>query len=138
MPVKYLGWRLSNSMTTRQLMVLRDLKKKIKIYQERLTELQASAKVKSHIITGAPLPKGISDKIGHSVIKIMHTKDILLKLCEKLTNYIENIDDPVIRMILTCRYINDLSWQKTAFKIGNENKANSLKKRLYRYFKKQK
>ena len=52
-------------------------------------------------------------------------------------NYIENVDDPIISMILKYKYINNFSWEKTAFKIGGGNRASGLKKRLYRYFKKE-
>ena len=124
-------------MTNKQLSQLRYLKKEIKMHQERLTELQALAEIKSSVITGMPMSKSISDRIGYSVIKIIGIQDALSKLCEELIDYIESVDDPMIRMILTYRYVNNYSWQKTAFKIGGGNRVNSLRKRLYRYFKKQ-
>ncbi len=124
-------------MTNKQLSRLRDLKKEIKMYQERLVELQSLSEVKSSVLTGMTVSKSVSDKIGYSVIKIINTKNTLTKLCEEITEYIENVDDPIIRMILTYRYINNFSWEKTAFKIGGGNRASGLKKRLYRYFRKE-
>ena len=124
-------------MTNKQLSRLRDLKKEIKMYQERLVELQSLSEVKSSVLTGMPVSKSVSDKIGYSVIKIINTKNTLTKLCEEITEYIENVDDPIIRMILTYRYINNFSWEKTAFKIGGGNRASGLKKRLYRSFRKE-
>ena len=124
-------------MTSKQLSQLQGLKKEIKMHQERITELKALAEIKSSVITGMPISKSISDKIGFSVIKIISIKDTLSKLCDELTSYIENVDDPIVRMILTYRYVNNYSWQKTAFKIGGGNKVSGLKKRLYRYFKKE-
>ncbi len=123
--------------TCKNLSQLRYLKKEIKMHQERLTELQALAKIKSSVITGMPISKSVSDKIGYSVIKIISMKDTLSKLCDELTNYIENVDDPIVRMILTYRYVNNYSWQKTAFKIGGGNTVQGLRMRLYRYFKKE-
>lgn len=123
--------------TCKKLSQLNYLRKEIKMYQERLIELQALAELKSSAITGMPISKSISDKIGFSVIKIISMKDTLSRLCDELTSYIENVDDPIVRMILTYRYVNNYSWQKTAFKIGGGNKVSGLKKRLYRYFKKQ-
>lgn len=125
-------------MTNKQLSQLRYLKKEIKMHQERLTELQALAEIKSSVITGMPISKSISDKIGYSVIKIIAMKDTLSKLCEELTDYIESVDDPIVRLILTYRYVNNYSWQKTAFKIGGGNTVQGLRMRLYRYFKKTK
>ncbi|MBP3924062.1 hypothetical protein J6E39_02325 [bacterium] len=107
------------------------------MYQERLVELQSLSEVKSSVLTGMTVSKSVSDKIGYSVIKIINTKNTLTKLCEEITEYIENVDDPIIRMILTYRYINNFSWEKTAFKIGGGNRASGLKKRLYRYFRKE-
>ena len=124
-------------MTNKQLSQLHYLKKEIKMHQERLTELNALAEIKSSAITGMPMSKSISDRIGYSVIKIISMKDTLSRLCDELTSYIENVDDPIVRMILTYRYVNNYSWQKTAFKIGGGNKVSGLKKRLYRYFKKE-
>ncbi len=125
-------------MTNNRLSQLRSLKKEIKMDQERLTELQALAEIKSSVITGMPISKSISDKIGYSVIKIISMKDALSKLCEELIDYIESVDDPIVRLILTYRYVNNFSWQKTAFKIGGGNTVQCLRMRLYRYFKKEK
>lgn len=124
-------------MTNKQLSQLRYLKKEIKMHQERLTELQALAEIKSSVITGMPISKSISDKIGYSVIKIIAMKDTLSMLCEELTDYIKSVDDPIVRLILTYRYVNNFSWQKTAFKIGGGNTVQGLRMRLYRYFKKE-
>lgn len=124
-------------MTNKQLSQLNYLKKEIKMHQERLTELNALVEIKSSAITGMPMSKSISDRIGYSVIKIISIKDALSKLCEELTDYIENVDDPIIRMILTYRYVNNFSWEKTASKIGGRNRVSGLKKRLYRYFRKE-
>lgn len=124
-------------MTNKQLSQLRYLKKEIKMHQERLTELQALAEIKSSVITGMPISKSISDKIGYSVIKIIAMKDTLSKLCEELTDYIKSVDDPIVRLILTYRYVSNFSWQKTAFKIGGGNTVQGLRMRLYRYFKKE-
>ena len=121
-------------MTNKQLTQLHYLNKEIFSHQRRLTELQALTEVKSSVITGMPMSRSISDKIGNSIIKIIGIQDTLSKLCEELTDYIEGVDDPIIRMILTYIYVNNYSWQKTAFKIGGRNTVQCLRMRLYRYF----
>ena len=120
-----------------QLSQLYYLKKEIKMHQERLTELKALAEIKSSVITGMPISKSVSDKIGYSVIKIIGIQETLSKLCEELTDYIKSVNDPIVRLILTYRYVNNYSWQKTAFKIGGGNTVQGLRMRLYRYFKKE-
>ena len=124
-------------MTIKQLSQLHYLKKEIKMHQERLTELKALAEIKSSVITGMPISKSISDKIGYSVIKIIGIQETLSKLCDELTSYIKNVNDPIVRLVLTYRYVNNYSWQKTAFKIGGGNTVQGLRMRLYRYFKKE-
>ena len=111
-------------MTTKQLSNLKNLKAEIKMYEEIITGL-------------SNLPKNISNKNGYSVAKIIDTKDKLSKDYDEIISYIENVDDPLVSMILKYKYINSFSWQKTAFKIGGGNKADNLRKRLYRYLKKQ-
>ena len=111
-------------MTTKQLSNLKNLRAEIKMYEEMIGELRA-------------LPKSISVKNGYSIAIIIDTKDKLSKDYAEIMNYIENVDDPIVSMILKYKYINNFSWEKTAFKIGGGNKAASLRKRLYRYLKKQ-
>lgn len=110
-------------MTTKQLSNLKNLRAEIKMYEEMIGELRA-------------LPKSISVKNGYSIAIIIDTKDKLSKDYAEIINYIETVDDPIISMILKYKYINNFSWEKTAFKIGGGNKAASLRKRLYRYLKK--
>ena len=57
-------------MTSKQLSQLQGLKKEIKMYQERITELKALSEIKSSVITGMPISKSISDKIGYSVSRL--------------------------------------------------------------------
>lgn len=111
-------------MTTKQLSNIKNLKSEIKMYEERINELES-------------LPKSISYKSGYRVAKIIDIKDKLSNDYAEIISYIENVDDPIVSMILKYKYINSFSWQKTAFKIGGGNKADSLRKRLYRYLKKQ-
>lgn len=110
-------------MTTKQLAKLKGLKAEIKMYEERITELKS-------------LPKSFSAKNGYLAEKLYDTKDRISKDYAEIMNYIKNVDDPIVSMILKYKYINNFSWEKTAFKIGGGNKAASLRKRLYRYLKK--
>lgn len=50
--------------------------------------------------------------------------------------YINQIDDSLIRMIIKHRYIDRLSWQAVAFRVGGDNTADSVRKIAYRYIKK--
>lgn len=112
-------------MTKKELSQLYYLKKEIKQQQRRLEELEISATNCTSKITGLPSGKGISDKIGNYVTEIANLKSILdlnLKKCfyelNRLDRYIQSVEDSQMRMILTLRYIQGLSWQKIAYAIG--------------------
>ena len=51
----------------------------------------------------------------------------------RLLAYIEDIDDSLIRQILTCRYVDGKTWVKVAREIGGGNTEDSVKKAAYRY-----
>lgn len=51
----------------------------------------------------------------------------------RLLAYIEDIDDSLIRQILTCRYVDGKTWVKVAREIGGDNTEDSVKKAAYRY-----
>ena len=129
------------AMTSRELKNLYYLKKEIKEQQRRIAE--AVATNCSTKITGLPTGKGISDKIGNYAAQIADLKallDLNLKKCfyelNRLDRFIQSVDDPLLRQILTCRFVNGYSWRKIAFQIGGGNSVDSVKKKLYRYLKK--
>ena len=96
-------------MTNKQLSRLRDLKKEIKMYQERLAELQSLSEVKSCVLTGMPVSKSVSDKIGYSVIKIINTKNtakqcFLIKINILIGIHISN-------HCILCKYCSNRCWK---------------------------
>lgn len=129
-------------LTNKELSRLYYLKKEIEMQRKRLYELETIAKSCTATITGMPHGKEISNKVGKYAPQIADLKSLLdshLKKClfelNRLTEYIQNVDDPLVRQIMTYRYIKGFNWQKTAFSVGGYNTAGSLKKRLYRYLK---
>ena len=112
-------------MTKKELSQLYYLKKEIKEQQRRLAELEAVAINCSTKITGLPTGTGISDKIGNYAAQIADLKallDLNLKKCfyelNRIDRFIQSVEDSQIRIILTLRYIQGLSWQKIAYAIG--------------------
>ena len=115
-------------MTKKELPQLYYLKKEIKEQQKRLAELEAVAINCSTEITGLPTGKGISDKIGNYAAQIADLKallDLNLKKCfyelNRIDRFIQSVEDSQIRIILTLRYIQGLSWQKIAYAIGEHD-----------------
>ena len=61
--------------------------------------------------------------------------DELLNLMKETNEYINNIDDSLIRQIISLRYINGLTWEQVAAHIGGNNTADSVRKAAERFLK---
>lgn len=115
-------------MTKKELSQFYYLKREIKEQQRRIAELETPAINCSTEITELPTGKGISDKIGNYAAQIADLKallDLNLKKCfyelNRIDRFIQSVEDSQIRIILTLRYIQGLSWQKIAYAIGKHD-----------------
>lgn len=131
-------------MTVKELSQLYYLKKEIKMQRERISELEAIATGCTGKITGIPggKSKSNSDKIGRYAAQIADLRcllDLNLKKSffelNRLTQYIQDIDDSLVRQIMTYRFIYGFNWQKIALIIGGNNKPDALRIKMYRYLK---
>lgn len=112
-------------MTNKGLSQLYYLKKEVANQEERLKELQAlSTKVNTNI-TGLPKSKNFSSNVEKYAVEITELKISIennIKRCfdemKTLNNFINTINDSQMRIILTLRYIDCLSWKQIAFKVG--------------------
>lgn len=112
-------------MTKKELSQLYFLNREVEHLQRRILELNSRATSSTHIITGMPRNTDIKDIVGNCTPEIIDLKLLLgLKLKEcfyelnRLNQYINSIENSEMRMILTLRYINGLSWQQVAYSIG--------------------
>ena len=131
------------AMTSRELKNLYYLKKEINQQQRRIAEPEAAATNCSTKITGLPSGKGSSDKIGNYAAQIADLKallDLNLKKCfyefNRLNCYIEEVEEPLIKQIMIYRFEHQMSWMQIEKAMGGKNRAESLRKKLYRYLKK--
>ncbi|WP_035288024.1 hypothetical protein [Clostridium sp. KNHs214] len=115
-------------MTKQELSQLYYLNREIEHLKNRIAELECLATSTTAKITGMPHAPGISDKVGKYAAEIADLKELLdlnLKKCfyelNRLNRYIESIEDSQMRMIMSLRYINGLSWQQVAFSIGEHD-----------------
>ncbi|APF26675.1 rNA polymerase, sigma-24 subunit, ECF subfamily [Clostridium sporogenes] len=51
----------------------------------------------------------------------------LIDLVEKTNEFIEDIDDSLIRQVISLRYINGLTWEDVANNIGGNNTSDSVR-----------
>ena len=58
-----------------------------------------------------------------------------IDLIEEMDEYIENVDDSLIRQILILRYAKGLSWEHVATGVGGNNTADSVRMLHNRFLK---
>lgn len=112
-------------MNKRELSQLYYLNREIEEQQRRLQELEALATSCTSHITGMPKARGVVDRLAAYVAEIADLKsliDLNIRKCffelNRLNRFINGIEDSQMRLILSLRYINGLSWQQIAFSIG--------------------
>ena len=129
-------------MTKKELSQLYYLKKEIKEQQKRIKELEAAAISCSGNINGLPSWTEVSDKTGNYAAQIADLKSLLdlnLKKCfyelNRLNRYIQSVEDSQMRMILTLRYVNGLTWRQIAKSMGVAGDGSTERKKLNRFLK---
>jgi len=130
-------------MTKKELSQLYWLNREIEEQQQRLAELEALATNCTSRITGMPSGRGVNDKLAGYVAEIADLRgliDLNLKKCfyelNRLTRYINSVEDSQIRQILSLRYINGLSWVQIAFALGGGNTADGVRMAHKRFLEK--
>ena len=115
-------------MTVKELSQLYYLNREIEEQQRRLRELESLASSCTAQITGMPKSVQFSDKLAKYAVEIADLKallDLNLKKCfyelNRLNRYIDSVEDSQMRLILSLRYINGLTWQQIAFSIGEHD-----------------
>lgn len=90
-----------------------------------------------------PHTSGLSDKVGKYAAEIADLNSLLdlnLKKCfnelNRLSRYINGIDDSEMRMILSLRYINGLCWERVAVSISPYASCKSVRKAQVRFLRK--
>lgn len=122
-------------MTKKELSQLYYLKKEIKEQQRRIAELEAAATKCTANISGMPSGKGVSDKVGKYTAQIADLKallDLNLKKSfyelNRLTRYIESIEDSEMKLIFSLRYIQNMHWHEIARAINYQDESVPRKK----------
>ena len=128
-------------MTKKELSQLYWLNREIAADRVRLAELEAAATGSTARITGLPHLTRISDKtaIAAEIADVRallqeHTNRAVAEYC-RLNRYITQVDDSLVRQILTLRYIHGLPWFKVAQKIGGGNTEDSVRMAHNRYLR---
>lgn len=130
-------------MTVRELSQLYYLKKLIDRDAERLVELESRLQPGSMTLTGMPHSPNVKSTMEEVVPLIVDLREKITKeqknyIAQKIVieDYIQTVDDMQIRLIMSYRFVDLLTWNQTALKIGGNNTEDSVKKACYRWLKK--
>lgn len=89
-------------------------------------------------IEGFPYPEYSKKKMwlnkNRAILKDREEK-INNLLCE-IESYISTVDDSIVRLIITYRVLDNMSWCEVASKVGGNNTEDSVRKMYERYVKK--
>ena len=129
-----------DKVTLKELSQLYNLNREIKIYEQRIKELENLAEGTTQNITGMPAAGNVNDKVGQIATDIAYYKsqiELNKQKCwnelNRLNTYIQGIDDSLTRQIFTLRFINGFTWEQVASDIGSSEYA--IKQICYRYIK---
>lgn len=126
-------------MNKRDLKQVYYVKKEIKMWQEKLKELE-DISLKSPKLDGMPKAPGKSNPTANKAEEIAETKEIIeeleyraLKEAKRIYEYIRNLDDSLVRQIIIYRCIELKTWTEVADAIGGGNTEDSVRKRYERH-----
>lgn len=108
-----------------QLEQLRYLRREVDLLSQRIAELELAAQGGAGRITGMPRSARRGSPTEEFALKVVALEDRLearrdrcMALLGELYAFIDDIDDSFTRLIFTYRYIDGLTWQAMATKLG--------------------
>ena len=118
---------------------LRHLKREVDELSQRIAELELEAQGGSGRITGLPRSRRTDDRVARAAACIADLRDRMearrldcMEELGRLYAFIDDVDDSLIRQILAARYIDGLSWQHIAIRIGEGDEQ--VPRRLHNRF----
>ena len=128
-------------MTKEELKQIYYINKEILMWQKELDRLECKSLVKGQEITDMPFGSGNSDKVANLAIEIADTKAVIRGMLaeiqiqrRKIIDYIESIDDSLLRQIMFLRNVSCMNWNQVAKELGNNE--NCVKQIYSRHFRK--
>lgn len=136
---------MGTEMTLQELKQLDSLKQLIERDEIILAKLASQLQPGGMNLTGMPRNPSPKNKMEEIIPLHMDTYDRLMqekaeyeKAKNAIERYIRSVQDYQIRLILTYRFVDMMTWNQVAIKIGGKNTEDSVKKRCYRYLEKYK
>lgn len=130
-------------MTRKELSQLYYLQREIAGDEQRLVDLEAAATSITANVSGMPSGGRRSDKtaiaaeIADLKAIIQAKREMCIAHYNQIMRYVANIDDSMIRQIVTLRNLDMLTWRQIAQKIGGGNTEDGVRKAYARYVDKE-
>lgn len=128
-------------MTREELKQIYYINKEIKMWQRELDRLQCKSLIGSQNLDGMPKGSGKSDKVADLAVNKAEIEEIINgKLAEiqvqrkRIMNYINNIDDSLLRQIMFLRNVSCMNWNQVARELNSTE--NCVKQIYSRHFRK--
>jgi hypothetical protein len=129
-------------MTTKELSQLYYLDREIEKQERQLLELETEAFNAVARMSDMPRGGGVSDKVGNLAIQIAEARALINLNLQKrwyernrLTRYIDSVDDSLMRQILKHRFIDGMKWWDVAYAVGGNHTAESVRQMCHRFLR---
>ena len=124
-------------MTEKELSQYYYLKKEIEDLENKLAELGYGVGAIKWSLEpkGTALSASIQEKITELKDLWISRRMDAIETYLKIGNYINTIPEPDIRLIATYRYLNLLTWDQTAAKLGDGSDRTTVAKKMRKYLK---
>jgi hypothetical protein len=121
-------------MTKEELNQIYYLEKEIEMWRKALNRLQSRSLLPSQEITGMPFGTGTSDKVGNHAVTEVDIIDKIEALQKKaieeqykVLNYIQTIDDSLMKQIIYHRHVLCMKWNEVAKALESSNSPDNLR-----------
>lgn len=127
-------------MTIDELKNYRKLTRTIRYWKRELSEAKRASYIRSPQITGMPGSGDLSDPTPERALreaKLMERIERMVteqqREAERIMEWIQTIEDPMIQTIMHARYIRGKSWTAVAHAVGGYNTPDSVRMAHNRY-----
>ncbi len=131
-------------MTIAELSQFYHITREIADLRRRIRELELKAQPGAARMSGMPGGGGVADPTGDLAAELAEARarlsdELRQRRSERarLEWYIRGVPDAYIRRIMRFRYVDGLSWQAVAFRMGGRNTASGVRMAVFRYVEKE-
>ena len=133
-------------MTRQDLKQLRYLKREIRLLQEPITAVESE--IVTDKVTGSDpehpwtdrafIIRGLPGERNEKLLRLRERLERRMKdlqdMRAEIFEWVESIEDSLLRQVIILRHVNGLQWEQVAAHIGGGNTADSVRVMLDRFF----